>query len=74
MEEEIGKEFPITVYLLKDEWDTIEAKAQNMGVSLEDYIKSELEMAGSIVRGQLHIITDLQSIEKDNEKFCSNRF
>lgn len=59
MEEEIGKKFPITVYLLKDEWDTIEAKAQNMGVSLEDYIKSELEIAGSIVRGQLHIITDL---------------
>lgn len=59
MENEIGKEFPITVYLLKDEWDTIEAKAQHMGVSLEDYIKNELEMAGSIVRGQLHIITEL---------------
>ena len=55
MENEIGKEFPITVYLLKDEWDTIEAKAQNMGVSLEDYIKDELEMAGSIVRGQLQL-------------------
>lgn len=53
--EEIGKEFPITVYLSKDEWDTIEAKAQNMGVSLEDYIKDELEMAGSIVRGQLQL-------------------
>ena len=52
---EIGKEFPITVYLSKDEWDNIEANAKNMGVSLEDYIKEELEMAGSIVRGQLQI-------------------
>ena len=59
MDEEIGKEFPITVYLSKDEWDIIEANAKNMGISLEDYIKEDLEMAGSFVRGQLQIIADL---------------
>ena len=57
--EEIGKEFPITIYLEKEEWDIIEANARNMGICLLGYIKGELEMAGSIVRGQLQIIADL---------------
>lgn len=57
--EEIGKAFPITIYLGKEEWDVLEANAKNIGVSLEYYIKGELDMAGSMVRGQLQILTAL---------------
>lgn len=61
--EEIGKEFPITIYLEKEEWDTIEANAQTTGVSLENYIKEELDMAGSIARGQLQICAAMSCSE-----------
>lgn len=62
--EEVGKEFSITIYLEKEEWDIIEANAKNMGISLEEYIKGELVFAGDMARGQLQICAALSHPEK----------